>query len=85
MSDAEWGKYKVSTRLLWNTPLTVTQTSQRYTVFIFVVDDDDYEPTAPSGATKVDDKWEGEDEEDDLKVCVEIVSWKFSDTPSRNV
>ena len=40
----------------------------KYTLIMADWDADDFEPEEASAAPKVTDKWEGEDEDDDIKV-----------------
>lgn len=53
---------------LWNLGVSYIIIIQRFYYIMKFPDDDNFEPTAPALLPPSANKWEGEDEEDDVKV-----------------
>ena len=80
MSDVEWGRLQEQIKLIL--PKN-TSRSTNISISVYLSDADDFEP-AGGTVPAVSDKWEGEDEDDDIKVkmtrlrnnvCCSFDSW----------
>ena len=75
MADAAWGEFSFLSKYFSHKLVIkiLLQGNNCIIYYIVIVDDDDFEAEIPKKGA-VTDKWEGEDEDDDVKV------WKACDS-----